>query len=440
MHHNLLNSLTFDIDTYYTLSEEEYSFSLTARQFEYFQSICQRYQYKNMFDYILDFRIKLSEYIGLGHIEYAAKRHGVLSFQNIAIDKIDLLTNYNYPLFELNDVEKSLAYLTDLYLDKRIEDIISINIGDVSIDLLKPFQIEEKEDDLACFLVQRNEYFRLEGFLTYYRELGIDKFYIIDNASDDGRTLDYLLDQNDVEVYSTVQAYSQSLFGVKWIELLIQTKRVGKWNLVVDADELLCLDREFGTLQDLCQDLEESGYDSLYAPFLDMYSDDAINQTTYSQGIDILKMCAYHDRHFYTLFTPYGGILGEMNTYQGGLRSRAFGLDSVVLNKLPLFKFDPRHKLREGLHWIDNASPAYGKSVLLHFKYIETFHQYVVNEIKRGQHWNGASEYWQYYHFLTANPDFSLYNPTLSKEFTSVGTFYQNMFAPFQLKEKKDHV
>ncbi len=433
VHHNVSEALEFDKDTYYISSEDEYSFSLTAKQFKYFQNICERHLYTNMFDYMFDFRIKLVEYIGLGHIGYTAGRHGVLSFQNIEIDKIDLLTNYNYSIFELNNVEKSLSYLTDLYLDKRIKDIISINIDDVSIDLLKPFEIEEREEDLACFLVQRNEYFRLEGFLSYYRELGVAKFYIIDNASDDDKTLDYLLDQDDVEVYSTVQAYSQSLFGVKWIELLIQTKRIGKWNIVVDADELLFLDDQFSTLQDLCSELDTQGFDSLYAPFLDMYSKAPINQTTYSQGRDILKTCAYHDKHFYTLFTPYGGTLGEMNTYQGGLRSRAFGLNSVVLNKLPLFKFDPKHKLREGLHWIDNASPAYGKSILLHFKYIETFHQYVINEIKRGQHWNGASEYWQYYHFLTANPDFSLYDPMLSKEFTSVEAFYQNMFMPFTL-------
>ena len=129
-----------------------------------------------------------------------------------------------------------------------------------------------------------------------------------------------------------------------------------------------------------------------------------------------------------------------MNTYQGGLRSRTFNLYSVILNKVPLFKFNPKHKLREGLHWIDNSSPAYGKAVLLHFKYIETFHQYVVSEIKRGQHWNGASEYWQYHHFLNRNPDFSFYNHTLSQKFTSVELFYKEMFRPFSLKGENQNV
>ncbi len=433
VHHNLLKSIVFDVNSYYCF-KDEYSFCITDRQFNYFQDINEQYKYESMFDYIFGLRKKLSEYMKLGHIAYIKNQQGILSFNSIESEKIELLNNYKYSVFKLDDIEKSLLYLKNIYNDIRIEDIISININDVSLNLLKPFKISENENDLACFLVQRNEYLRLDGFLTYYRELGVDKFYIIDNSSDDGKTLDYLLNQDDVEVYSTVQAYSQSLFGVKWIELLIQAKRVNKWNIVVDADELLILDKKFNTFKMQCEDLEKNKFDSLYTPFIDMYSDLPVSKTSYLNGIDILNTCTYYDKHFYTFFTPHGGSRGSMNTYQGGLRSRTFNLYSVILNKVPLFKFNPKHKLREGLHWIDNSSPAYGKAVLLHFKYIETFHKYVQSEIKRGQHWNGASEYWQYHHFINRNPDFSFYNHTLSQKFTTVESFYKEMFTPFSLK------
>ena len=439
VHHNLMDSMVFDVNSYYCF-KDEYSFCITNSQFKYFQDINKQYKHKSMFDYIFGLRKKLSEYIKLEHITYIKNQQGILSFNSIEPEEIELLSNYEYSVFKLDDIEKSLLYLIEIYTDSRVENIVNINIDDVSMNLLKPFNIGEKENDIACFLVQRNEYLRLEGFLSYYRELGVDKFYIVDNASDDGKTLDYILGQDDVEVYSTLQAYSQSLFGVKWIELLIQTKRVNRWNIVADADELLIIDKKFNTLREQCEDLEKNGFDSLYAPFIDMYSDLPVSKTSYSKGADILNTCSYYDKHFYTFFTPHGGSRGSMNTYQGGLRSRTFNLYSVILNKVPLFKFNTKHKLREGLHWIDNSSPAYGKAVLLHFKYIETFHQYVVSEIKRGQHWNGASEYWQYHHFLNRNPDFSFYNHTLSQKFTTVELFYKEMFRPFSLKGENQNV
>jgi len=419
---------------YLSLFGDSQSFSIDHGFFQYFQQISKNRSYESLFDYLLDMNIGLSDLVRYGQGGFKEEKQGIVSFESIESASISRLTNFEYAIFELDDIEKSLPYLTMLYTDQRIEEITNINVGDVSMILLK--ESKSKDDELACFLVQRNEYLRMEGFLAYYRDMGVNTFYIVDNGSDDGKTLDFLLDQDDVEVYSTIQAYSQSLYGVKWVELLIQAKRIGKWNLVVDADELLLLDSQYNTFTDLCVELDKEGYDSINTPFLDMYSNGPINDTKYSSGTEILNTCAYHDKHFYTAFNIHGGIMGECNTYQGGIRSRAFSLDSVVLNKLPLFKFYPKQKLREGLHWIDNATPAYGKAVLLHFKYIETFHQYVISEIKRGQHWNGASEYRQYYHFLTANPTFSLYDATLSTKFTSVKDFYDNLFEPYYLREK----
>jgi glycosyltransferase involved in cell wall biosynthesis len=335
-------------------------------------------------------------------------------------------------LLEVDEPDKAMAYLEELYRDPRVEGLLPVNVGGTVMIRIKEARRAMDEQDLACFLVQRNEHLRLEGFFDFYRRMGVSRFYVIDNASDDGVTLDWLLDQEDVELYSTPQAYSQSLYGVRWAELLIKAKRLGKWNLVLDADELLMIDRErYGDLPALCRALDEEGYDALYTPFVDMYSDRPINATPYRPGEEILELCGYHDKHFHTTRTTFGGILGRTPTYQGGIRSRTFGLDKVVLNKLPLFRFTPRLRLREGLHWIDHARAKTGAGVLLHFKYIETFHEYVEREIARGQHWNGASEYKKYHTLLSANPDFSLYNPTISTRFVGVEAFYRAISSPF---------
>ena len=436
VHHNSINAIDFDTNTCYLASdEEEPGFSVTSDLFQYFISLDQHCDGSNIPESLFMLRTRIPEYTHLSYASFANQEQGIISFGNIEMDKIKLLTNYDHPVFEMYDIKNSLEYLAALYSDERINALTSINIGDVSLNLVKPFTIKESEEDIACFLVQRNEYLRLEGFLDYYREIGVNKFYIIDNASNDGITVDFLLDQDDVELYSTTQAYSQSVFGIKWAELLIRTKRIGKWNLLVDADELLFMNENFHSIKKACAHLDNHGYDSLYTPFIDMYSNSSISEAKYLKGREILNSCAYHDKHFYTFFNVHGGIKGSLNTYQGGLRSRIFGLDTVVLNKLPLFKYDIKHTLREGLHWIDDAVPAYGQALLLHFKYIETFHQYVAREIKRGQHWDGASEYQQYHHLIDNNPDFSLYNSVLSSKFTTVGDFYEKQFTPFESRE-----
>ncbi len=51
---------------------------------------------------------------------------------------------------------------------------------------------------------------------------------------------------------------------------------------------------------------------------------------------------------------------------------------------------------------------------LLHFKYFSTFHKYAEQEAKRGEHWNGASEYIKYARKLEEDPDTSFWDEQLS--------------------------
>jgi len=443
VHHDLAKTIDMENEVMYLSSEEEvYSFSISHRLFDFITSMPTSSPIQNIQDFLLVQHKNLMAYMQMNKTVFKQGQQGLISFENISKGMNERLMNDSYPLLELDDTVKSLKYLTSLYSDSRIEKLVSINVSDIALTLLRPSTVESEslENDIACILVQRNEYTRLEGFLEYYRTLGVNKFYIVDNASDDNKTLDFLLDQDDVELYSTTQAYSQSKYGVKWAEAIIQSKRVGKWTLLLDADELLVLDSRFDTLPALCTYLDESGHDALHTTFVDMYSKDPIGKTPYMKGKEILDHCTYHDKRFYTFFDTNGGIKRDMNTYAGGVRSRVFGLETVILNKVPLFKYDTGHKIREGIHWIDQSNPAYAKAVLLHFKYIETFHGYVEEESRRGQHWDGASEYRQYHDFLEKNPDFSLYHPVLSTKFTTVEDFYENMFSPFTLKEEMKNV
>ena len=90
---------------------------------------------------------------------------------------------------------------------------------------------------LACVVV-RNEALRLPFLLEYYRRLGVDRFLFVDNGSADG-TLEFLLAQPDVHVWSTSFSFNQANFGSAWFEVLLSTYGVGHWCVMVDADELL---------------------------------------------------------------------------------------------------------------------------------------------------------------------------------------------------------
>jgi len=60
----------------------------------------------------------------------------------------------------------------------------------------------------------------LPWFLSYYRKIGVDKFFIIDNDSDDG-TADYLSNQKDVHLFWTDVEFNKAGQGMKWINDLI---------------------------------------------------------------------------------------------------------------------------------------------------------------------------------------------------------------------------
>ena len=49
--------------------------------------------------------------------------------------------------------------------------------------------------------------------------------------------------------------------------------------------------------------------------------------------------------------------------------------------------------LSDGQHYIEGARISPLRSVLYHFKYLQDFAPHVREEIQRGQHWHGASEY-----------------------------------------------
>jgi len=121
--------------------------------------------------------------------------------------------------------------------------------------------IPEIKDEIRLFIVGRNESLRLPYFFEYYRAIGVQRFFYIDNDSqDDSR--DYLLSQPDVHVWLQTQKYIEdNKFGVA--EELLKVYGVGHWCLLADLDELFIYPyKEKRSLRDFVQDLDLEGASS----------------------------------------------------------------------------------------------------------------------------------------------------------------------------------
>lgn len=282
----------------------------------------------------------------------------------------------------------------------------------------KPISVEP--GGLLCCLTVRNEFRRLPFFLAYYRELGIRKFFVVDNDSTDG-SLGYLQQQPDVHVWQSALSFNRANFGSAWFELLLRSYGRGHWCLIVDIDELLyfpgCENRG---LPEWCAQLERKGKTAFQALMLDMYSELPVDDVHYEAGQDYRQVCPYFDREFYTAKCENAGPYRNQTLYFGGVRNRVFGQDGQYpLSKVPLLKYDDKTVLAGGQHWTNcsEAEMATESGCLLHFKFLSTFRGYVASEIERKEHADDALQYQAYAQTLSRNQSLKFYDHRHSVKF-----------------------
>ncbi len=266
---------------------------------------------------------------------------------------------------------------------------------------------------LLCCVVVRNELPRLPYFLNYYRQKGVNRFLIVDNQSTDG-TLEYLLQQDDIYVWSSAKSFNQVNFGSVWFDLLLRRYGIDHWCLTVDADELLYYpDCERQTIRQLCQRLDEGQYRAYTAILLDMYSDQAVQDTHYKTEENFLDICPYFDRQYYHRIHQQSGPYRNQNIYFGGVRERVFGIaGEYFLSKVPLLKYGLEMVMIGGQH-LTNLPPAKiakDSGCLLHFKYFSLFTDYVAREVKRKEHYGDGHQYAEYFRTLSGNSALKLYD------------------------------
>jgi hypothetical protein len=273
--------------------------------------------------------------------------------------------------------------------------------------------------DILCFLTVRNELLRLPAVLDHHRQLGINRFIVIDNGSVDG-TVEFLSLQSDVDLYTVAGSYSASHCGLEWVNPLLDEIANNHWVLTLDGDELFTYPHwEKMSLQKFCQFLDEKNAQAVFTIMLDMYSEKTIAQTEYSTGESLLDACPYFDRgpYFISQTKMLSKIFPKMHV-EGGARRRVFWdrkgrFPPPPVSKVPLVKWNKGYRYIISTHYM-RPSPRRLSDVtgaLLHFKFLSDFHLKAKTEAERGEHYAGAREYKQYLAMMDQDPSLRLLFP-----------------------------
>lgn len=272
---------------------------------------------------------------------------------------------------------------------------------------------EGKPDEVWMIVVCRNEALRLPFMLDYHFKLGVSRVLLLDNASTDA-TLSLVRDDPRIHVFSSSQKFRGSLY---WQEPLLRHFAVGRWCLVLDADELFVYPHmDALRLPDLAKRLDAEGVGALHAIFLEMFSRLPVGHVQYRPGENLLEAAPYFDPVGYVK-TNYRRVFhgdGSSFVYMGGTRTRVFG-GEFACSKVPFFRYHPRLFLRLGLHTIEGTRVSSAQAALLHFKYLHDFHAKVLRESQRNVYWNGSAEYKAYAAHFREKGDFSLWHPAAQK-------------------------
>ena len=284
-----------------------------------------------------------------------------------------------------------------------------ISDGDTKLVRLDQRSVSVASDETLLFACVRNESARLPYFLEYYRSLGINRFFFVDNGSNDG-SQELLLAQSDVHVFGTEESYATSNYGVKWLNMLLDRFGSSHWTLTVDADELLVYPLcEQAGLKKLSCFLDEAGSDALATFLLDMYSDKPIAEVRYEPGRPFRDFCNYFDADTYHQKDSRGLPL------RGGARHRLFWAGSKrekpspVLKKIPLVKWRPGLAFEASTHVIEGVTISSITGVLQHFKFFSDFFEIAKQESLRKEHWDDAAQYVSYWDILSRSPNLSAF-------------------------------
>lgn len=270
-------------------------------------------------------------------------------------------------------------------------------------------------DAILAFAVVRNEAERLPHWLDHHRRLGVGRFLIVDNDSDDG-SAPMLAAQPDVTLWTTQASYRASRFGRDWTNWLLTRYGAGHWCLTLDADELFVFPHHpRAGLHDLVAELDRRRVPALGALMVELYPKGPLRPPQPLDGAAALARLEWFDAGNYRM-----AIQSPLRNrwVQGGVRDRVFFADrprrAPTLNKLPLVRWRRGFAYVNSTHsalparlndaWDGPGDPRLS-GALLHTKFLPSIVERSRIERARRQHFNEPLAFDDYYGALIGNPD-----------------------------------
>ncbi len=238
--------------------------------------------------------------------------------------------------------------------------------------------LEVASEEILLFTVIRNERWRLPWFLDYYRSLGVDRFFFIDNDSNDG-SREYLVDQGpDVHVFWTKDSYGNACSGMQWVNELVGKFGDENWCLYVDVDEALIFPGvENSDLRALTNYMDSKGHEAMFAFMNDMFADGEGESVAEDETEDFLASYPLFDNFYHfsdVIYCPYRFV-------SGGLRIQ-FGIGEM-LTKTPIIKGGRGIKFLLSSHRITPAVMTDVTGALLHFKLAGNFQEKFLEDVEK---------------------------------------------------------
>lgn len=299
---------------------------------------------------------------------------------------------------------------------------VSRRISALRLRALQPFFLPESPilpepgtaqspPEIRLFVVARNEALRLKEFIEYHLALGVDRIFLIDNASTD-TSLEIARTFSQVHIFQTAESY---IAHMNWVDLLLSRYGLGHWCLLLDVDEFFGYpQQELLSLPQFCQYLEQEQVTALPCLMLDMYSAHSLCETHYCENESLFSVAPYFDPGFQQLSGKHldrrHWKMTPLTTFIGGPRQRVFGIPSWI-GKVPLFRYSADMVIGRGSHDVIGTEKSALQGVLFHFKFLSDFVSRVESECKRNVHYANATEYNRYWEKVETNPTLGLICP-----------------------------
>ena len=132
---------------------------------------------------------------------------------------------------------------------------------------------------LTLCAIAKNELYFIQAFFDHYRSLGVERFIILDDQSDDG-TREFLFQQTDCMVLGSQKTFGQvisrpfarnfRMINIWYNILTHKYAAIDRWTLLVDIDEFLRLPDGM-ILQELISRLDAAQFNAVWGVMLDVY-------------------------------------------------------------------------------------------------------------------------------------------------------------------------